>query len=143
LTCGDKKVYKETMPNRVVHFEIETLDKERAKKFYSEVFGWGMQEYGKEFGDYTVVMTGDPKEPGGINGGIYKAQDGKKQVNSFRCVIAVDDVKKSMEDVKKAGGKVLHGPDDIPGVGLYTLCEDTEGNFFGLLQPSPDMSKEK
>lgn len=131
------------MANRVVHFEIEAKDKERAKKFYSTIFGWEMQQMGKDFSDYVVIVTGDPKEPNGINGGMYQAMDGKKQVNSFRSVISVDDVKKSMEDIKKAGGKVLHGPDNIPGVGLYSLCEDTEGNMFGILQPSPDMTAQK
>lgn len=128
------------MANRVVHFEIEAKDKERAKKFYSQAFGWEMQQMGKDFSDYVVVMTGDPKTPDGINGGLYQAKDGKKEVNSFRCVISVDDVKKSMADVKTAGGEILHGPDDIPGVGLYVLCKDTEDNFFGLLQPSSDMT---
>ena len=27
---------------------------------------------------------------------------------------------------------------DIPKVGLYTKCEDTEGNYFTLLQPFPE-----
>ncbi|HET9946839.1 MAG TPA: VOC family protein [Patescibacteria group bacterium] len=130
------------MANRVVHFEIEAKDKDRAKKFYEQIFGWEMQQMGKDMSDYVVVVTGDPKEPNGINGGMYQAQK-EKELNAFRCVISVDDVKKSMGDVKNAGGKVLHGPDDIPGVGLYALCEDTEGNMFGILQPSSDMTAQK
>lgn len=132
------------MGNRVVHFEIEAKDAQRAKKFYEDALGWKMNQMGGEYGNYIVIETGDPKEPGGINGGMYEAMDkNKKEINAYRCVVAVDDVKKSMEDVKKAGGKVLHGPDDIPGVGLYAKCEDTEGNIFGLLQPSPDMQQSK
>src|SRR5258708_4135321 len=91
------------MGNRVVHFEIEAKDKERAKKFYTDAFGWKMQQQGKEFGDYVVVMTGDPKDPIGINGGIF--QNDKKELNAYSCVIGVDDVHKAMEDVKAAGGK--------------------------------------
>ncbi len=127
------------MANRVVHFEIEAKDKERAKKFYSGAFGWKMEQMGKDFSDYIVITTGDPKEPMGINGGLYQAQD-KKEVNAYRCVIGVEDIQKAMANVKAAGGKVLsEKPDDIPGVGLYAKCEDTEGNYFTLLQPSPDM----
>jgi predicted enzyme related to lactoylglutathione lyase len=42
--------------------------------------------------------------------------------------------------VTAAGGKVLGGsksgqPDDIPGVGLYALFLDTEGNKVSMLQP--------
>lgn len=127
------------MTNRVVHFEIEAQDKDRAKKFYTDALGWEMDQMGDEYGGYVVVRTGDPKEPGGINGGMF--QVAKKELNSFRCVVAVADVLKSMDQVKAAGGKVLTDkPDDIPGVGLYANCEDTEGNRFSLLQPAPAMT---
>jgi predicted enzyme related to lactoylglutathione lyase len=127
------------MANRVVHFEIEAQDKERAKKFYTAAFGWKMDQMGEEFGGYVTITTGDPKEPMGINGGLFQVE--KKELNAYSCVISVDDVNKAIEDVKAAGGKVLsEKPDDIPGVGLYAKCEDTEGNRFTLLQPSPDMT---
>lgn len=131
------------MPNRVVHFEIEAKDKERAKKFYSSAFGWEMQDQGSDYGGYVVAVTGDSKEPGGINGGIFQAPK-DKQINAYRCVIAVDDIEKSITDVKANGGKVLgEKPDNVPQVGLFMNCEDTEGNRFSLLQPSSDMSSQK
>lgn len=140
------------MANRVVHFEIEAEDVERAKKFYSEAFGWKMEQMGEEMGSYIVVTTGDPKEPGGINGGLF--QVGQKELNAYRCVVAVDDIDKAIADVKAAGGKVYDdnkAPDgtvigekvDIPTVGIYAKCKDPDGNFFSLLQPSPDMMEPK
>jgi predicted enzyme related to lactoylglutathione lyase len=127
------------MANRVVHFEIEAKDANRAKKFYSSAFGWEMEQMGGDYGNYIVVKTGDPMEPMGINGGIYQAGD-KKEVNAYRCVVSVEDVQKAMSAVTAAGGKVLsEKPDDILNVGLYVKCEDTEGNLFTLLQPSPNM----
>ena len=127
------------MANRVVHFEIEAKDKERAKKFYSTVFGWKAEQMGADFGNYIVVTTGDPKEPGGINGGIFETP-AKKALNAFRCVIGVENIQTAMANVKSAGGKLLTDkPDDIPGVGIFANCEDPEGNRFSLLQPSPDM----
>jgi predicted enzyme related to lactoylglutathione lyase len=127
------------MANRVVHFEIEAEDINRAKKFYEEAFGWEMDQMGGEYGNYVVAKTGDPKEPMGINGGIF--QNEKKELNAYSCVIGVEDLNKAIADVKAANGKVLsEKPDDIPGVGLYAKCEDTEGNRFTLLQPSPQMS---
>lgn len=137
------------MPNRIVHFEIEAKDLNRAKKFYSQAFGWKMEQMGGEYNDYVVITTGDPKEPNGINGGMYSISDAKlkkKQINAFRCVVAVEDIEKSKKDVKKAGGKILtkgEKPDNIPNVGLFLSCKDTEGNFFTLLQPSMDMPKPK
>lgn len=138
------------MPNRIVHFEIEAEDKERAKKFYSQAFGWEMQQMGDDFGGYVSIITGDSKEPGGINGGMY--QSDKKTINAFSCVVAVDAIKKAIADVRAAGGKVMeHNLDDkgndmgeiidIPGVGKYAKCEDTEGNKFTLLEPYPMQEK--
>jgi uncharacterized protein len=126
------------MANRIVHFEIEAKDIERAKKFYTDAFGWKMQQMGQDFGGYVVAQTGDPMEPMGINGGIFQVDE--KELNAYSCVVSVDDVQKAMADVTSCGGKVLNEkPDDIPGVGLYAKCEDTEGNRFTLLQPSADM----
>jgi len=128
------------MANRVVHFEIEAKEPERAKKFYSEAFEWEMDQMNGDYGKYIVVKTGDPKEPMGINGGIFSSGK-KKRLNAYSCVIGVKDIQKAMAAVKKAGGKVLSKkPDDIPKVGLYVKCKDTEGNHFTMLQPSPDMT---
>jgi uncharacterized protein len=126
------------MPNRVVHFEIEASDGQRASTFYSQAFGWHMQQMGEDMGNYVVVTTGDPKEPGGINGGIYVPPGGAaKELNAYSCVIGVDDIDESTQKVKAAGGEVLGDKMDIPSIGLFVRCKDTEGNIFTLLQPSP------
>ncbi|CAN5174016.1 VOC family protein [soil metagenome] len=136
------------MPNRIVHFEIEAEDKNRAKEFYAKAFGWKMDAMSEDMGGYISVNTGD--EPMGINGGIY--QDDKKSLNAFSCVVGVDNVDKAIADVKAAGGKVhdqiVNGKNmgekaDIPGIGIYVKCEDTEGNRFTLLEPSSDMKSQK
>jgi len=126
------------MPNRIVHFEIEATDRDRAARFYSQAFGWQMQQMGEEMGNYVVVTTGDPKEPGGINGGIYTPQGGgAKELNAYSCVVGVDNIDQAMNSVKSAGGQVLGGKMDIPGVGTFARCKDTEGNLFTMLQPQP------
>jgi predicted enzyme related to lactoylglutathione lyase len=126
------------MANPIVHFEVEATDIERAKKFYSTAFGWEMDQMGADFGNYVVIKTTEPNTPGAINGGMFQMPT--KQLNAYQCVIAVDDIEKAMADVVAAGGKVLsEKPDDIPGVGSYAKCEDTEGNKFSLLQPAPTM----
>jgi uncharacterized protein len=52
-------------------------------------------------------------------------------------VIAVDDIDKSMEKVRRAGGNVLGEPMEIPGVGKYVSFVDTEGNRVSMLKPLP------
>lgn len=139
------------MANPVVHFEMGYNDRERMKKFYSTAFGWQMQQMGDDMGNYVVAQTtetddkGMIKTPGHINGGFYQKAGPASQAPSV--VIAVDDIKQAVEDVKANGGKILGGmlpdgtktmePTEIPGVGLWISFEDTEGNRVSLLQPNP------
>ena len=51
-------------------------------------------------------------------------------------VIAVDDIKKSMKKIEKAGGKILGEPMEIPGYGTYVSFYDTEGNRSAMMEPS-------
>ena len=133
--------------NPVVHFEMPADNQKRMAKFYTDVFGWKIQQLGAEMGNYMVVSTsetdekGHPTKPGMIDGGFYQ---NTKEMNSPHpsVVIAVDDIRESMKKVSEAGGKILGGdpnkpgePGDIPGVGLYCSFIDTEGNRVSMLQP--------
>ena len=134
----------------VVHFEMGYNDKERMVKFYETVFGWKGQDMGPEMGNYVVAQTtatddnGMVQTPGNINGGFYKKEGPLSQAPSV--VISVDDIKASIEEVKKNGGEILGAMDEkgnksmepmmIPGVGLWISFKDTEGNRVSLLQPN-------
>ncbi len=126
--------------NPVVHFEMPAEDRVRMATFYSNVFGWQTQLMGEEMGNYVTVATsetddkGRPKMPGAINGGFFpKRDDMPDQYPSI--VIAVDDIRESIQKVTNAKGKVLGEPMEIPGVGTYVSFIDTEGNRASLLQP--------
>ena len=135
--------------NRVVHFEIMADDLERAKKFYSSVFGWEMQQMGSEYGNYVVLKSGPgPDEIAagkvtmeniGINGGMMKRNaplpaDGLSP-NAYTCIIGVDDIDAYITKVEAAGGKPQTDKMDVPGVGKLRYYKDTEGNIFGMIQP--------
>jgi hypothetical protein len=142
FSCG-----LEVIPmNPVVHFEMPYEDRDRLTRFYSQAFGWQMQHFGEDMGNYVTATTADadengrPKKPGAINGGFFpKKPDWPAQYPSV--VIAVDDIKQAMAQVSKAKGKVLGEPMEIPGVGQYVSFTDTEGNRVSLLQPLPRSAK--
>jgi len=123
----------------VVHFEMPAEDKARVAKFYTEVFGWNMQQLGPEMGNYVLAGTAEsdergPLKPGAINGGFFE-KDASGPDQCPHVVIGVDSVGESMESVKKSGGEITSEPMDIPGIGLYVSFKDTEGNPVGMLQP--------
>lgn len=126
--------------NPVVHFEMPYKDAKRVSKFYASAFGWGMNNAGPDMGNYIVAITAETdknrmvKTPGTINGGFYQKSRSTNPYPSF--VISVDDIKKAMVTIKKAGGKIVGKPQDIPGIGMWVVFKDTEGNKVSILQPS-------
>jgi predicted enzyme related to lactoylglutathione lyase len=125
----------------VVHFEMPYDDAARVTAFYRSAFGWNTEALGAEMGHYVLATTtatdaNGPTTPGAINGGLFKrSADMPAQFPSV--VIAVDDIRKSMDKVRQAGGHVLGEPMEIPGVGKYVSFMDPEGNRVSMLQPLP------
>lgn len=130
------------MNNRVVHFEIQADDLERAAKFYREALGW---EIGKWDGpiDYWYVMTApkDSSEPG-INGGMVKRPApvpmGGAGTNAFVCTVQVDNFDETAEKIIAAGGIVALPKFSLAGMAWQGYFLDTEGNTFGLHQVDPN-----
>ena len=115
---------------RVVHFEMAADDPNRAVGFYRGVFGWKIEKWeGPE--EYWLCMTGEEGEPG-IDGAIMERSDPRESTLNTIQVPSLDEF---MAKVIDLGGKVLRAEMEIPGVGRFAYCQDTEGNFFGLLEP--------
>ena len=76
-------------------------DADRAKAFYSSVFGWGMTQLGEEMGNYVLVQTTDTDEdqmvqtPGTINGGLAPRSDAQSYPS---VVINVPDIDYTVEE---------------------------------------------
>ncbi len=127
--------------NRVVHFEIQAENPERAMTFYKAVFGWTFQQWGEN--KYWMVMTAekDSKEPG-INGGLLPRMGGAKvkgaQVNAFVCTVQVDAYDATHEKILAAGGVVALPKAAIPGMAWQGYYKDTDGNIFGVHQADPN-----
>lgn len=130
--------------NPVVHFEMPAKDRSRMAEFYTKVFGWQTQMLDEEMGNYVLVTTTEsdengPKKPGAINGGFFPMAS-EAPAPHTSVVIAIDDIEASMKKVTDAGGKIIWGPHDIPGVGKHAYFQDTEGNVASMLQPTPRMN---
>lgn len=125
------------MTGAVVHFTLPADDSDRARKFYTGVFGWKMQVVPGM--DYTMVTTGpvddqgQEKGPGYIGGGIGKRGD---QVVHPAVTIRVDDILAAETTIEKSGGKIIQKKQPIGDgtMGHTGMFEDTEGNLVGLFQ---------
>ena len=119
----------------VVHFEIPFDDLDRAQKFYTDLFGWKIEKY--EGGDYWMITTADEKGESGVAGGMMRRQQPGQPIIQYIDVPSVSDNLKKVTDLN---GNVLVSKMAVPGMGYFAVCQDTEGNSFGLWETDPNAS---
>jgi uncharacterized protein len=121
--------------DKVIHFEIPFDDKARAVKFYTEAFDWKLTDFPEM--NYVVAQSADvdeeqrPKEPGAINGGLFKRPQDAPNPTIYVGVASIED---ALEKVKIAGGRIVTPKTEIPTMGAYARVSDTEGNVIGLFE---------
>ena len=126
----------------IVHFEIPADDVERAKKFYSDLFGWKMEKWpgtgnkgssSSNMEYWIISTTNDKGNKAAIGGGMMKRHDPPDQhhqhITNFIDVSSVDEYSSKIE---KLGGKVVVSKMAVPGMGYFAVCHDTENNSFGI-----------
>ncbi|MCU0301842.1 MAG: VOC family protein [Candidatus Nanopelagicales bacterium] len=126
---------------RVVHFEIQVDDLERARAFYAGVFAWTFTDWSEVTGSpYLGVTTGAEGTPG-IDGGMLPrpapAPGPQQGTNAFVCTVEVDDFDAVAARILQAGGQVALPKYALPGMAWQGYFLDTEGNTFGLHHPDP------
>lgn len=124
------------MSNPILHFEIPADDLDRARKFYTSIFGWKISDPWKM--EYFMVETRD-HHGDGINGGMMKR---KAPGQPFTNYIAVDEINDILAQVTARGGMLAMPKTEIgPGMGWIAAFKDPEGNIMGLHQ-EPDSAKQ-
>lgn len=114
------------MPS-IVHFEIPAEDLQRAKNFYSKLFGWKIE--GMQGMDYMMIDT-----YGAPGGGMMKRVHPDQQITDYIGVPSVDEYAAKVEML---GGKVMVPKKAVPGMGYFVICMDTENNSFGIWEWDP------
>ncbi|HTE29087.1 MAG TPA: VOC family protein [Chryseolinea sp.] len=88
---------------QVQYLEFSSKDPSKAKKFYTESFGWAFTDYGPEY----TAFEGEYVD-GGFTTGITTN-------GSILIVLYSDDIEKTREKVIKAGGTIAKEIFDFPG----------------------------
>ncbi|MCI0341750.1 MAG: VOC family protein [Planctomycetales bacterium] len=129
------------MGHPVCHLEIAVTDLERAKRFYSDLFGWTFRDWvGAPMG-YSLFSTGQEW----FGGGLMKV-DAPRPPGGLSYYVEVDDVDAFVARATAAGGRVVQPNQQIdPEVGWSALVTDPDGNLVGLYKaahprPVPEAS---
>jgi predicted enzyme related to lactoylglutathione lyase len=116
---------------RPVHFEILAEDPAKLATFYGSVFGWEIADWGGGEQTYWLATNGSDTGPG-INGAFMGRELDQAVINTLE----VHSLAEATSTIEAAGGKVVHGPNEVPGVGTHAYFADPEGILFGVMESS-------
>ena len=110
---------------RINYVELPSRDVAAAKRFYSEVFGWELTDFGP---DYAATMTGDVDL--GLNGVAEQA------TKAPLAVIDVPDVEAYLQKVQAAGARITQPIFPFPGGRRFHFL-DPNDNELSVVQYDP------
>jgi predicted enzyme related to lactoylglutathione lyase len=120
--------------SHVQHFSINADDLDRARGFYSNVFGWKFQAWGPP-GFYMIQM--DTKPAGGA---VLGSLQGRRELvpgvpmRGFECTISVADIDATAFAIAAHGGTIVMPICTLAGIGRLLFFQDPEGNLAGAMQ---------
>lgn len=115
------------MHGQFVWYELTTPDVDAAQEFYPRFTGWGTQQFDK---DYTMWTTGGVPFAGIFRLGPEMRERGVPP--NWMPYVEVNNVDETAALATSLGGKVLHGPADIPGTGRFAVLQDPQGAVLGI-----------
>lgn len=109
--------------------ELTTTDLAAAKTFYSQLFGWTLEE--QEITDipYTVIKVND--QP--IGGMMSLPPESPAMPSQWGAYVTVEDVNASAQQAEALGAKIIIPPTDIPETGRFCLLQDPQGATLSMI----------
>src|SRR5262245_28980671 len=110
--------------------DLTTTDLDGAKRFYSELFGWSVDDAGDpaETGGYGMFS-----DHGRLVAGVGHVMGGPP-MSYWSTYFATDDVDALTERVKNASGTVIVEPMDVMDAGRMAVYSHPDAGMFGAWQ---------
>lgn len=118
--------------NAVGWFDIYVEELDRAVAFYQAVLGHDLEEIIDPTGQSKMMSFPTDMSSYGAGGALTKSAHGSPGVGGTIVYFSTEDCAVEEGRVVDAGGKVVRPKFSIGEFGWVTLCQDTEGNMFGL-----------
>src|SRR4029077_20969445 len=108
--------------------ELATTDVAAALRFYGQLFGW-TKGPGHDMGGMGIYQL---FQHGGTQaGGICNVQ-GPSTAPSWLSYVHIADCDRAVAAAKAAGGRLLHGPMEVPGGSWIAMMMDPQGCAFAV-----------
>jgi hypothetical protein len=117
-----------------IWYDLTTPDVKAAESFYSRVVGWRIADSGMPGMNYSILWAGDVM----VGGIMAPSPEAAGIPPIWMGYIHSSDVDGDARRAASVGGRICHGPEDIPGVGRFAVMADPHGAMFSLFKPSSD-----
>lgn len=121
-----------TKMNAVGWFDIYVNDLTRAVEFYETVLGCKLEPMGDPTGETDMMSFPADMNAYGAAGALTKSEHAAPGVGGTVVYFSAEDCAVEQARVADAGGQVIRPKFSIGEFGFVALCQDTEGNMFGL-----------
>lgn len=118
--------------NAVAWFDIYVSDMERAVAFYQTVFEQKLEKMGDPTGETQMMSFSADMGIYGASGALVKSDYSRPGAGGTMVYFGSEDCLVEESRVEAAGGKIVRSKFSIGEFGWVSVCEDTEGNLFGL-----------
>lgn len=110
----------------ITHFEIPVADLAKAAAFYSDLFGWQIEEP-PGFEGYPMWAA-----PSGLSvGALAPREEGFTQPRSY---VEVDSIDETIARAEAAGATVAMGKEPVTSTSWWAVIVDHDGNHIGLFE---------
>jgi predicted enzyme related to lactoylglutathione lyase len=121
---------KKHEPGMFCWVELATKDGPAAKKFYTSLFDWGVNDVPSDAGTYSMVQ-----KRGKDAGALYQQGPQEKGIPPhWNSYISVDSADETAAKARKLGGTVVKEPFDVMDHGRMAIIQDPTGAVFSLWQ---------
>jgi len=118
--------------NAIGWFDIYVGDMTRAVGFYEQVLQKKLESIGDPTGETQMMAFAADMGIYGAGGALVKSPFGRPGPGGTLVYFSVEDCAQEAARVVASGGKLIRPKFSIGEFGWVALCEDTEGNLFGL-----------
>lgn len=118
--------------NAVGWFDIYVDNLDRAAAFYEAVLDCKLEAMGDPTGETQMMSFPADMSQYGAGGALSKSEHARPGPGGTVIYFMAEDCAVNAARVAEAGGQVIRPKFSIGEFGWIVLCQDTEGNIFGL-----------
>ena len=111
-------------PGALVWNELQSPDLDASASFYSDLFGWEVEQAAEMPEPYLMIKNGAAN-----NGGMRELTASSPP--SWLTYFGIDDIDAGLAKLQELGGSKLAGPIDI-GIAKLAVVADPQGAVFAL-----------